>query len=121
MAPSVTNAKLFFSTPPPDGTPAYLRFDAEYRISDSNHAYRVEQEVIIENLRGKEDSVTLDTAGFQLVHHPANHKAFTNNNEIKSEYYPEIIELLKELTGASRAVIYDHSKYPLYLAPTSSS
>jgi hypothetical protein len=64
--------------------------------------------IIIENLRGKEDAATLDTAGFQLFHRPSKHTAFTDHEEIKKEYYPESVELFKEITGASRVFIFDH-------------
>ena len=64
----------------------------------------------IENVRGKEDQYTLDTAGFQFYKSPAKHTSFSNDQEIQDEYYPESIELLKKLTGASRVVIFDHSK-----------
>ena len=69
------------------------------------------QNVEIENIRGKEDSVSLDTTGFSYVRAEAKHKSFLNDEEIKNEYYPESIELLKKLTGASRVVIFDHSMY----------
>lgn len=65
----------------------------------------------IENLRGKEDTVSLDTAGFAFFHEPAQHKRFANDDEVEKEYYPESIELLKKLTGASRVVLFDHSAF----------
>ncbi|KAI6121179.1 hypothetical protein F5141DRAFT_1088397 [Pisolithus sp. B1] len=34
---------------------------------------------------------------------------FTNDKEIEEGYYPESVELLKKLTGASRVVIFDHT------------
>ena len=63
--------------------------------------------VIIENVRGKEDSVSLDTTGFQFYKQL---KTFENDEEIRRIYFPESIELIKKLTGASRVKIFDHSK-----------
>lgn len=67
-------------------------------------------DVEIENIRGKENSVSLDTAGFQYFHAETKVKSFANDEEIEKVYYPESIELLKRLTGASRIVIFDHSE-----------
>jgi hypothetical protein len=76
--------------------------------SDLNYTYEA-HEVPIWNLRGNESAATLDTAGFQLYNHPAKHTAFTNDADVKKEYYPESMELIKRLTGASRVVLFDHS------------
>ncbi|TFK37367.1 hypothetical protein BDQ12DRAFT_157158 [Crucibulum laeve] len=65
--------------------------------------------MVIENVRGKEESVTLDTAGFQFFKSPAKHTSFTDDAEIEREYYPESIELIKKLTGATRVVLFDHT------------
>jgi len=65
--------------------------------------------VVIENIRGKEDSVSLDTAGFQYYKHTSKHITFANDEEIFREYYPESIELIKKLTGASRVELFDHT------------
>ena len=69
-----------------------------------------EHTVKIEDLRGKEDSVTLDTAGFQFSKKGAKHESFADDDVIKTEYYPESIELIKKVTGASRIVLFDHSQ-----------
>ncbi len=76
---------------------------------DQNYTHE-SYEVEIENVRGKEDSVSLDTTGFQFFKAPAKHTAFSSDAEIEAEYYPESIELLKRLTGASRVVLFDHSE-----------
>ncbi|KAH9024074.1 hypothetical protein EDB85DRAFT_2150768 [Lactarius pseudohatsudake] len=64
--------------------------------------------VKVENLRGR-DEAALDKNGFQFFHHPAKHTSFANDEEILREYYPESIELIKQLTGASRVVLFDHT------------
>lgn len=64
----------------------------------------------IEDVRGNEESFSLDSTGFQFYKRAAKHTAFNDNAEIEKEYYPESIDLLKELTGASRVVIFDHSE-----------
>ena len=108
--PSSTTAKLGYLVPPEEGVRAYYHIDADpiTGAMDTN-IKQGEREVVIENLRGKEDTVSLDVTGFQFVHHPVRHKSFTNNEDIVREYYPENAELLKKLTGASRVEIFDHS------------
>jgi len=109
---SSTKAILSFDVPPPNGERAYLHTDRDPETGDNKRNYETdEKEVVIEDLRGKEDSATLDTAGFQLFRRPAKHTSFTTDEDIYREYYPESIELLKELTGASRVVLFDHSKH----------
>jgi hypothetical protein len=66
-------------------------------------------EVAIEDLRGKESSVSLDANGFHYGVHAPTHNAFSNDAQIEAEYYPESVELIKRVTGASRVVLFDHS------------
>lgn len=94
-----------------DGSKPCNMINADPKTGQNQRNYLLESfDVEIENLRGKEDSVTLDTAGFQFFRAEAKHKSFANDEEIEREYYPESIELLKKLTGASRIVIFDHSR-----------
>jgi hypothetical protein len=71
----------------------------------------VEHEVEIEDLRGNEASVSLDGNGFHYGVHASKHTAFDNDAAIEAEYYPESIELIKSVTGASRVVLFDHSAF----------
>jgi hypothetical protein len=95
---------LFYFTEPVDGTQAYAEDETR------NNYGREEKSVVIENVRGKEDSVSLDTTGFQFYEHTSKHTTFANDEEIRREYYPESMELIKKLTGASRVELFDHSK-----------
>ncbi|KAJ7653258.1 hypothetical protein DFH06DRAFT_1270177 [Mycena polygramma] len=108
--PSTTTGTLDFFVPPKDGARAYqsINAKAETGIRDRNFTLESHQ-VQIHNLRGNESAATLDTAGFQLFKHPAKHTSFANDVEVEKEYYPESIELIKQLTGASRVVLFDHT------------
>jgi len=108
---SFAKAKLiFYASDPPNGDRAYLHANRDPNTGKQERNWEAEEkEVLIENLRGKEDSATLDTAGFQLFHRPAKHTSFATDEDIYREYYPESIELLKELTGASRVIFFDHT------------
>ncbi|RDB23944.1 Uncharacterized protein in dcmA 3'region [Hypsizygus marmoreus] len=108
--PTRVTANISFSIPPPDGVRAYQKVNVDPASGDlGRNTEREVKPVVIENLRGKEDQATLDTAGFQLFHRPTQHKGFTDDAAIEREYYPESIELIKEFTGASRVVLFDHT------------
>jgi len=93
-----------------DGSKPYNMINADKKTGQNPRNYILESfDVEIENVRGKEDSVSLDTTGFQFFRAEAKHKSFKNDEEIEREYYPESIELLKQLTGANRVVIFDHT------------
>ncbi|KAF8901861.1 hypothetical protein CPB84DRAFT_1846577 [Gymnopilus junonius] len=108
--PSSTEAKLSYSIPPENGVRAYTHFNVDPTTGERKTNVGQEgKKILVEDLRGKEDSVTLDTAGFQYYRHPAKHTSFANDEQIIREYYPESIELIKKLTGASRVELFDHT------------
>jgi hypothetical protein len=110
MTVDVVPATLFYFQPPKDGSPAWTLVDADPATGERTANFGAEDKTIdIENVRGKEDSYSLDTSGFHYFTHAAAHKKFTDHEEVKQEYYPESVELLKKLTGANRVVIFDHS------------
>ncbi|KAJ4487807.1 hypothetical protein J3R30DRAFT_3279841 [Lentinula aciculospora] len=101
---------LFYFSPPKDGSEPYNRVNADPTSTIPLANWTPEKYTVqIENVRGKEDSFLLDGAGFQYYKHPARHTSFTDEDEIKAEYYPESAELIKQLTGASRVVLFDHT------------
>ncbi|UNI18461.1 hypothetical protein JDV02_004729 [Purpureocillium takamizusanense] len=65
--------------------------------------------VTITDIAGDESNYTLDGNGFQIYSREANEKAFLDDDAIKSGYYRETEQLLKEATGASRVFIFDHT------------
>ena len=111
--PTSTLATLSYFVPPANGGKAYQHINADPLTGERERNYtRADHAVVIENLRDKDEEVTLDTAGFQLFKRPAKYTSFNNGDEeIEKEYYPESIELIKELTGASRVVLFDHSTF----------
>ncbi|KAG2363235.1 hypothetical protein BDR07DRAFT_1460428 [Suillus spraguei] len=66
-------------------------------------------ELQVENVRGKEELYKLDNAGFQYGREASKHTSFLNDDEIEREYYPESIDLIKRVTGASKVVVFDHT------------
>jgi hypothetical protein len=112
---TVTTELVYFALPP-DGSKPYTNINADIATGVRGQNWiRELHQVKIENIRGKEDSVSLDTTGFQYHRRPQKYVSFTNDEEIEREYYPESIAIVKELTGASRIVPFDHSVYFLLL------
>ncbi|KAK1223373.1 hypothetical protein PQX77_013772 [Marasmius sp. AFHP31] len=104
-------AKLEYCILPADGSKPYSYVAGAQPpegVPRSNHKSK-EYVVQIENIRGKEDSVSLDGTGFYAGRHPASHTSFKNDEEITKEYYPESVALLKQLTGATKVVLFDHT------------
>ncbi|KAI0894075.1 amino acid permease-domain-containing protein [Annulohypoxylon nitens] len=65
--------------------------------------------VHITDVRGRESEYTLDGNGFQYVPHVAQETEFLDDAHIKAVYYPETEQLLKDVTGASKIFIFDHT------------
>ncbi|TFY62025.1 hypothetical protein EVJ58_g4128 [Rhodofomes roseus] len=68
-----------------------------------------EHTVEIEDIRGREHAMKLDTAGFQFFTGAPDHTSFTDEREIREQYYTESVALIKLLTGASHVVPFDHT------------
>ncbi|MEE8122932.1 MAG: CmcJ/NvfI family oxidoreductase [Alphaproteobacteria bacterium] len=68
-----------------------------------------ERAVTIRDGRPLSDEFTLDEHGFEFTGHETAVKDFFDADELKSVYYPEIEALVKDRTGASRVLIFDHT------------
>jgi hypothetical protein len=113
MSQTVTTT-INYGLLPEDGSKPYTnlgKYDPSTGRLETNARYHA-VEVQVEDLRGKEDSVSLDTVGFQFGVHESKVKGFYDQKEIEEVYYPESIELIKKVTGASKVVIFDHSVSP---------
>ena len=53
--------------------------------------------------------LSLDDQGFVLTRHVSAVADFYDDAEVRSVYYPEIERLVKDATGASKVVIFDHT------------
>ena len=112
--PASTTTNLLYIVEPEGGVSAYQHVNADPITGERQRNFeREEKFVVVENVRGKENSVSLDTAGFQFYQYPSKHATFANDEEIRREYYPESAELIKKVTGASRVELFDHSKFLL--------
>jgi hypothetical protein len=68
-----------------------------------------EHEMVIHDGRTLGDGPSLEREGFVLAPHDTAVDDFYDEEELRSVYYPEIHELIRGLTGASRVIIFDHT------------
>jgi len=110
----LTTGSLNYFLPPADGSRPYNDVNAD-SVTGAPRCNWVEDPHVVgvENVRGSEDQYKLDNAGFQFGREASKHTTFLDDKEIKAEYYPECIDLIKRFTGASRVVIFDHSQFPI--------
>jgi hypothetical protein len=85
-----------YVTEPPAGVPKWNGIDDPHTV-------------LIEDGRGREQEFTLDRNGFTLIKAPSSVRNFYDPDEIKSVYYPEVEQLLRDKLGASRVVAFDHN------------
>jgi hypothetical protein len=64
--------------------------------------------VTIGDGRGKVDAPALDREGFQLCSAPSAMREFAEREEIQRVYNPEMEALARSVSGARRAIVFDH-------------
>ena len=67
------------------------------------------KKVTIGDARALAGELSLDRNGFVLVRHPTAMRDFFDAAELKAVYYPEVERLVREQSGASRVVVFDHT------------
>jgi hypothetical protein len=68
-----------------------------------------EHEMPIRDGRTIAHRLSLDREGFILVRHETKVKDFYDGTDVRSIYYPEIEQLVKEASGAKRVLVFDHT------------
>jgi hypothetical protein len=63
----------------------------------------------IRDARKISQNLDLDREGFAFVTHQSHVRNFYDEDNIQHVYYPEAEQLLKEVTGATQVVIFDHT------------
>ncbi|KAI1172868.1 hypothetical protein F4777DRAFT_486916 [Nemania sp. FL0916] len=105
-SPSEVEAVLHYFKDNEDGSPpapTYVGKPETYERPVDTHRGK------ITNIAGRESEFSLDKQGFQIHHHVAQEKDFLDDAHIKAVYYPETEQLLKDVTGASKVFIFDHT------------
>ncbi|MGH7030614.1 MAG: CmcJ/NvfI family oxidoreductase, partial [Stellaceae bacterium] len=94
LAPMAEKPVAYNYEPPP-GTPARTGRNVEHRVT-------------IRDARPMIGRLSLDREGFVLLHHQTTVTNFYDEEQITRVYYPECERVMKEATGASRVVAFDH-------------
>ena len=58
---------------------------------------------------GRLESLSLDGNGFALVPHATRVVDFFNEEEVRTAYYAEVAALIRQVSGAARVVVFDHT------------
>jgi hypothetical protein len=66
--------------------------------------------VLIQDLRPLADALSLDEEGFELRRHETAVRDLYDDRAVENVYYPEIEALLREVTGASRVIVFDATR-----------
>jgi len=99
--------ELNYPIRPPKGKKngRYIGMEPKDDVDDES-APRVVQ---MHNARQLCKPASLENQGFELVTQHSKVKNFRNDDEVVKTYYPEIIELVKNATGASKVIVFDHT------------
>jgi hypothetical protein len=68
-----------------------------------------ETPVVIHDGRAVRNDLKLDVQGFEFVDHLTKVKNFLDPEELKNVYYPECVDLIKRVSGATRVHVFDHT------------
>lgn len=88
------DTKLNFHKDNEDGSPpkpTYVDLPETYERPTVTHA------VTVKDIRGEEDKYSLDVNGFQVHKHVSTEKDFLDDEQIKTQYYSEVEQLLKDV------------------------
>lgn len=69
----------------------------------------VEHKMPIHNARLVADQLSLEREGFILVKHETKVRNFYDEDEVRTVYYKETEELVKQTSGAKRVLVFDHT------------
>lgn len=68
-----------------------------------------DHEINIYDGRPIASQLDLDRHGFKLMRYPTAVQNFYDDEEVRRLYYPEMDKLVKQVTGAAKVVIFDHT------------
>ena len=70
---------------------------------------QVKHTMAIQNAREHLDEISLDKQGITFTQHETAVENFYDAEEVKAVYYPEVVELIKKMTGAEKVHVFDHN------------
>ncbi|MFN6568544.1 CmcJ/NvfI family oxidoreductase [Dendronalium sp. ChiSLP03b] len=100
-------ANLTYLTPMAE-KPVNYTYEPPPGIPRTNGTYQT-YKLPIYNARSISENISLDREGFAFTEHHSSVRDFYDEDEVRCVYYPEAELLLKEVTGATQVVIFDHT------------
>ena len=88
--------------------PTYYLCTPPAGVSQRNTT-QVKHTMAIQNAREHLDEISLDKQGITFTPHETAVKNFYDAEEVKAVYYPEVVELIKKMTGAEKVHVFDHN------------
>jgi hypothetical protein len=88
--------------------PRNYTFDPPSGVARSNTSHEPHR-LPVHDLRPIASTISLDAVGFDLVEHRSAVRDFHDEDEIRRVYYSEAVRFLKDVTGAHRIHIFDHT------------
>jgi hypothetical protein len=109
QADSLSDVEAFVSYITPTGQkPFAYEYDPPAGVPRRSATYR-DHRVRIRNARGLKPAPSLDEQGFALRQHATRVADFYDEAEVRSVYYAELEQLVKDTTGASSVAVFDHT------------
>ena len=103
----VTQADMNYAVVVPGkGVGRYIRRDDEGDLVDAHDS----RTVSVRNARELSPAPTLDSWTWELLNRPTSVQDFYDDDEIRRVYYKEVEEIVLEVTGAARVIVFDHTR-----------
>ena len=67
------------------------------------------RDVDVHDAWSRRHQLSLDREGFELQHFDARFDQFDDDNSIHARFYPQVVDFVKQHTGAQRVVVFDHT------------
>lgn len=88
--------------------PAYYLYTPPAGVPQRNTT-QVKHTMAIQNAREHLEEISLDKQGITFTPHETAVENFYDAEEVKAVYYPEVVELVKKMTGAEKVHVFDHN------------
>jgi hypothetical protein len=88
--------------------PVNYTYEPPAGIPRTNGTYH-RHKLPIYNARPISENISLDKEGFAFTEHHTSVRNFYDEDEVRRVYYPEAEQLLKQVTGGTKVVIFDHT------------
>ncbi len=107
LPPALLRNVCFYTPPPDSSKPTYITLDMK-KAGVRNYPHH-EANIIIRDIRGREEDFTLNTHGFRaMADSSVSTIDFSNKQEVEAVYVPKVEKLLLDhLEGAFKVVVFD--------------